>query len=178
MTDAAIGGKTAVDLPAGKNLVGAFWQPRLVACGLATLATLPDARAPRRVRRAVEVRAARWPRRCGTLVDACARVGGRRRRRAPPELARGDPALDRLQGRDRRPRRARAAPATARCSTSATPSATRSSRATGLHHGEAVGLGLVAACRVSARPRGARTLETEVAAGAAPTGFPAISTLI
>jgi len=41
MTDAAIGGKTAVDLPAGKNLVGAFWQPRLVACGLATLATLP-----------------------------------------------------------------------------------------------------------------------------------------
>src|SRR5690606_22406851 len=41
MTDAAIGGKTAVDLAAGKNLVGAFWQPRLVACGLETLCTLP-----------------------------------------------------------------------------------------------------------------------------------------
>jgi 3-dehydroquinate synthetase len=41
MTDAAIGGKTAIDLPAGKNLVGAFWQPRLVACATATLATLP-----------------------------------------------------------------------------------------------------------------------------------------
>ena len=41
MTDAAIGGKTAIDLPAGKNLVGAFHQPMLVACALATLTTLP-----------------------------------------------------------------------------------------------------------------------------------------
>ena len=42
MTDAAIGGKTAVDLPAGKNLLGAFHQPVLVACARATLATLPE----------------------------------------------------------------------------------------------------------------------------------------
>lgn len=41
MVDAAVGGKTGVDVPAGKNLVGAFHQPRLVACDLATLATLP-----------------------------------------------------------------------------------------------------------------------------------------
>ena len=41
MTDSAIGGKTGIDLAAGKNLVGAFWQPRLVACHLPTLATLP-----------------------------------------------------------------------------------------------------------------------------------------
>ena len=41
MTDSAIGGKTAVDLPAGKNLVGAFWQPRRVVAHLPTLATLP-----------------------------------------------------------------------------------------------------------------------------------------
>jgi len=40
--DAAIGGKTAVDLPAGKNLVGAFHAPRLVLADTATLATLPD----------------------------------------------------------------------------------------------------------------------------------------
>lgn len=39
--DAAIGGKTAVNLPEGKNLVGAFHQPRLVVCDVATLATLP-----------------------------------------------------------------------------------------------------------------------------------------
>ncbi|HTJ43869.1 MAG TPA: 3-dehydroquinate synthase [Kofleriaceae bacterium] len=41
MTDSAIGGKTGVDLAAGKNLVGTFWQPRLVACHLPVLATLP-----------------------------------------------------------------------------------------------------------------------------------------
>ncbi len=41
MVDAAIGGKTAVDLPEGKNLVGAFWQPRAVHADVETLATLP-----------------------------------------------------------------------------------------------------------------------------------------
>lgn len=39
--DAAIGGKTAVNLPLGKNLVGAFHPPRLVYADLSTLATLP-----------------------------------------------------------------------------------------------------------------------------------------
>jgi 3-dehydroquinate synthase len=41
MVDAAIGGKTGVDLVAGKNLVGAFHQPRAVIADLYTLATLP-----------------------------------------------------------------------------------------------------------------------------------------
>jgi 5-deoxy-5-amino-3-dehydroquinate synthase len=42
MVDAAIGGKTAVNLPEGKNLVGAFWQPRGVICDTDALATLPE----------------------------------------------------------------------------------------------------------------------------------------
>lgn len=42
MVDAAIGGKTGVNLPEGKNLVGAFWQPAGVICDLDALATLPD----------------------------------------------------------------------------------------------------------------------------------------
>ncbi len=42
MVDAAIGGKTGVNLPEGKNLVGAFWQPSGVICDLDALDTLPD----------------------------------------------------------------------------------------------------------------------------------------
>lgn len=41
--DASVGGKTGVDLPFGKNLVGAFHQPRLVLADPKTLSTLPDA---------------------------------------------------------------------------------------------------------------------------------------
>lgn len=39
--DAAIGGKTGVNLPEGKNLVGAFWQPAAVLCDTELLVTLP-----------------------------------------------------------------------------------------------------------------------------------------
>ena len=41
--DSSVGGKTAVDIAAGKNLVGAFKQPRLVLADIDTLSTLPDA---------------------------------------------------------------------------------------------------------------------------------------
>ena len=49
--DAAIGGKTGVNIPEGKNLVGAFWQPKAVLCDTEVLSTLP----PR------EWASARWP---------------------------------------------------------------------------------------------------------------------
>ena len=40
--DASVGGKTGVDLPEGKNLVGAFWQPSLVIADTAMLSSLSD----------------------------------------------------------------------------------------------------------------------------------------
>ncbi len=43
MVDASVGGKTGVDLPQGKNLVGAFKQPEVVIIDTATLSTLPSA---------------------------------------------------------------------------------------------------------------------------------------
>ncbi|MCQ2547878.1 MAG: 3-dehydroquinate synthase [Clostridia bacterium] len=42
MVDASVGGKTAVNLSSGKNLFGAFHQPKMVLCDIDTLKTLPE----------------------------------------------------------------------------------------------------------------------------------------
>ncbi len=39
--DSSVGGKTGIDLPAGKNLAGAFWQPSMVVCDSSLMKTLP-----------------------------------------------------------------------------------------------------------------------------------------
>ncbi len=41
MVDSAVGGKTGIDRPQGKNLIGSFHQPRFVLCDVETLSTLP-----------------------------------------------------------------------------------------------------------------------------------------
>ena len=42
MVDSAVGGKTAIDTPHGKNLIGAFWQPERIFVDLRVLETLPE----------------------------------------------------------------------------------------------------------------------------------------
>lgn len=81
MADAALGGKTAVDLPGGKNLVGAFHQPWGIYADLETLDTLPDAEFRRGLSEVVKA---------GVIADARLFARLERRRSA---LLRRDPAL-------------------------------------------------------------------------------------
>ena len=59
--DSSVGGKTGVNLSMGKNLAGAFWQPKLVLCDTKTLETLPEEIFSDGIAEAVK---------CGVLKDA------------------------------------------------------------------------------------------------------------
>lgn len=174
MTDAAIGGKTAVDLPAGKNLVGAFWQPRLVACGLATLRTLPA-----RERRAGFGELWKYALLDGPAlwqaVEACAGWAAGPASAPPPPAMRD--VIERaiaykaaIVGRDERELTGHRA----LLNLGHTLGHALETEAGGaLHHGEAVALGLIAACRVSAAVCGAPAdLEPRLVAALAATGLP------
>jgi shikimate kinase/3-dehydroquinate synthase len=175
MTDAAIGGKTAVDLPAGKNLVGAFWQPRLVACGLATLTTLPA-----RERRAGFGELWKYALLDGpdlwSAVAACAPWAAGEGQVPPPPAMRD--VIERsisykaaIVGRDEREQTGHRALLNLGHTIGHAIEAAADGK---LLHGEAVGLGLVAACRISTAVAGTRSeLAGEVCEALRATGLPA-----
>ena len=86
MADACVGGKTGVNLPGGKNLCGAFHQPRLALCDTDTLKTLPLRIRAEGMAEVIKCGAVCAPElldsvRCGAeeeeLIAACIRVKGR-----------------------------------------------------------------------------------------------------
>lgn len=77
MVDSAIGGKTAVNHAAGKNLIGVFHQPMLVVSDVELLATLPDAELSNGLAECIKHDAIRDPGHFARLPDVLARVRAR-----------------------------------------------------------------------------------------------------
>ena len=74
MVDASVGGKTGVDVPGGKNLVGAFHPPRLVVADPTLLATLPDTELRAGLAEAVKHGAIADPEYLGAIRDGAGRL--------------------------------------------------------------------------------------------------------
>lgn len=138
MVDASVGGKVAVDLPAGKNLVGAFKQPDLVVIDADVLGTLPAAELRAGLAEVVKAGLIADP----TLLDAVegdwSRLDVIRRALAVKiELVQADPYEDHVR---------------AHLNLGHTfAHAIEVCTGYGTRHGEAVAVGLVAALRLSAR---------------------------
>ncbi len=171
MTDSAIGGKTAIDTAAGKNLVGAFWQPRAVLAGLDLLTTLParerSAGFGELWKYGLLDGAALWAQ--IALVASWAQTGGP----VPPALvdviARCAAYKAEVVAADERETTGRRALLNLGHTVG---HAIEAAAAFSMSHGEAVGLGLLAACRVSVALAGAaRGLESDVATALAASGL-------
>ena len=150
-TDSAIGGKTGVNLTAGKNLVGAFWQPRLVYADVSTLATLPPREVAAGLAEVVKY---------GVIADAQILEMLETQPVSPALLrdlvARSAAIKARIVARDEREAGERALLNFGHTVGHAIEAATEYRT---FLHGEAVALGMLAACRVSARFGGDAALE-------------------
>ncbi|HUP55628.1 MAG TPA: 3-dehydroquinate synthase family protein, partial [Methylomirabilota bacterium] len=151
--DSSIGGKTAVDLPEGKNLVGAFHQPAAIIIDVAVLATLPERQRRAALGEAVKMAALGDER----LFELLERHGDAIARGDAEAVERGDIAelVERCalakvdvvaaDERERGPRGGRIALNLGHSLGHAVEAAAGYG---GLLHGEAVAYGLRAACRI------------------------------
>jgi shikimate kinase/3-dehydroquinate synthase len=151
--DSSIGGKTAVDLPEGKNLVGAFHQPTDIVIDVALLATLPERERRAALGEAVKMAALGDER----LFELLERHGAEIARGEAAAAERGEVAelvercalakLD-VVGADERERGARDGRITLNLGHSIGHAVEAAAGFEGLLHGEAVAYGLRAACRI------------------------------
>ncbi len=147
MVDSSVGGKTGIDRPQGKNLVGAFHQPSFVSCDIETLTTLPSAE---RIAGLAEVAKSAWLDGEGAVDEL---------ERDASALLAGDPEATvrairmavtlkaRIVGRDERESAQRMLLNLGHTIGHAIEAASGFA----MRHGEAVALGLVAAFRVGRR---------------------------
>lgn len=170
--DSSVGGKTAIDTPRGKNLIGAFHQPRLVLADLGVLDTLPAREMACGYAEVLKI---------GLLGDAAffnwlEANAGRVLAREPEALARAVARCVEMKtdivARDERECGARALLNLGHTFAHAVEA--ESGYGEALKHGEAVGLGCAMAFRLSARlglcsPADAGRAERAVAAGGLPT---------
>ena len=152
-SDSAIGGKTAVDLPEGKNLVGAFHQPAAIIIDVGFLATLPDRQRRAALGEAVKMAALGD----GRLFELLERHGDAIARGDPAAVERGDVAelVERcawakveVVAADERERGPRGGRITLNLGHSLGHAVEAAAGYADLLHGEAVAYGLRAACRI------------------------------
>jgi len=144
--DAAIGGKTAINLPQGKNLVGTFHQPVQVICDVGVLATLPDVEMRSGLAEVVKYGFISDPAILDVVRDQVGSILGRDPKVLEDIVARSAWAKASFVGADERDHGVRAH---LNYGHTFAHSIEHAASFTGIRHGEAVALGMVAAARLA-----------------------------
>jgi 3-dehydroquinate synthase len=146
--DSAIGGKTGVNLPEGKNLVGAFYSPQLVLADPSTLATLPDREFRSGLYEVIKYGIIGDARLFAFLEDSIAALAGRDAKALDFVIPRCIQAKAKVVSRDERESGLREILNFGHTFAHAFETATRYRK---YLHGEAVGWGMIAASRLAGR---------------------------
>lgn len=157
MTDAALGGKTAVNLPGGKNLVGTFHQPSSIWADLETLSTLPEREYRAGLAEAVKSAAIADAASFGAMEDSAAHLAAREPGAVERAVCVGLEVKARFVAEDETEQGRRAALNFGHTVAHALEAASTWT----ILHGEAVSIGLVAEARLAVRRLGFPAEEAE-----------------